>query len=151
MPGAGVMLRVLQASYGFYGTLRGNPVDRFAIRCRAQDRACWQTAKAFDGTRDCRQCVTAESVWPIEGLGWAYGGVQLNVTTPGENVGEFYSATNKLLGNILDLASRPGPLLYTCVFRRTWALGPAGLGQAFRSIWADRNEATRLVAHVIGC
>ena len=42
-------------------------------------------------------------------------------------------------------------LLVACVFRRTWALGPAGLGQAFRSIWADRSEATRLVAHVIGC
>ncbi len=138
MPGAGVMLRVLQASYGFYGTLRGNPVDRFAIRCRAQDRACWQTAKAFDGTRDCRQCVTAESVWPIEGLGWAYGGVQLNVTTPGENVGEFYSATNKLLGNILDLASRPGPLLYTLDVLRihsAWKQSFENFWEFMRSEW----------------
>jgi hypothetical protein len=113
MPGTGVMLRVLQASYKYYGTLRGNAVDRFTIRCRARDRGCWQSAKVFDGSRDCRQCVTPESVWPTQGLGWAYAGSPLNVTTPGENVGEFYSATNKLIGNILDLASRPGPLLYT--------------------------------------
>ena len=131
MPGAGVMLRVLQASYRFYGTMRGNPVDRFALRCRAQDRGCWQSTKAFDGTRDCRQCVTAESVWPIEGVGWAYGGVQLNATTPGENVGEFYSATNKMLGNILDLASRPGPLLYTLDVTRLHSAWK----QSFENFW----------------
>mgnify|MGYP006943143514 FL=1 len=98
MPGAGVMLRVLQASFHYYATMRGNAVDRFTLRCRARDRGCWQSAKVFDGSRDCRQCVTAESVWPVEGLGWAYAGAGLNVTTPGENVGEFYSATNKLIG-----------------------------------------------------
>ena len=113
MPGAGVMLRVLQASYRWYATMRGNPVDRFTIRCRAQDRGCWQTAKAFDGSRDCRQCVHPESVWPIQGVGWAWAGLPLNATTPGENVGTFYSAANKLIGTILDMASRPGPLLYT--------------------------------------
>ena len=113
MPGTGVMLRVLQSSYRFYGTMRGNPVDRFVLRCRAVDRGCWKTAQAFDGSRDCRQCVTAESVWPVKGLGWAYAGLALNVTTPGENVGAFYSSTNKLIGTILDMATRPGPLLYT--------------------------------------
>ena len=138
MPGAGVMLRVLQASYHFYGTLRGNAVDRFTIRCRAQDRGCWQSTKVFNGSRDCRQCVTAESVWPVQGLGWAYAGLPLNVTTPGENVGEFYSATNKLIGNILDLASRPGPLLYTIDIekvRRAWQQSFEGFWEFMRAEW----------------
>jgi hypothetical protein len=114
MPGTGTMLRVLQASFRFYATMRANPVDRYTIRCRAVDRGCWQTAAAFDGTRDCRQCVTAESVWPTQGIAWAIGGsVPLNVTTPGENVGAFYSSTNKLIGLVEDLATRPGPQLYT--------------------------------------
>ncbi len=113
MPGTGTMLRVLQASTRYYATLRGNPVDRFTLRCRAVDRGCLKSVKAFDGSRDCRQCVTAESVWPTEGVGWAWAGLPLNATTPGENVGTFYSAANKLIGTILDMGSRSGPLLYT--------------------------------------
>ncbi len=113
MPGTGVMLRVLQASHRYYASLRGNAIDRYHLRCRGVDRGCLATLKAFDGSRDCRQCVTTESVWPVKGVAHAIGGVPLNVTTPGENVGEFYSATNQLLGGILDMISRPGPLLYT--------------------------------------
>ncbi|MCA9696731.1 MAG: hypothetical protein KC431_04325, partial [Myxococcales bacterium] len=60
-----------------------------------------------------RQCVDAESVWPVKGLGWAYGGAPLNATTPGENVGAFYPSTNKLLFNLLEMITTPGPLLYT--------------------------------------
>ncbi len=131
MPGTGTMLRVLQASYRFYGTMRGNAVDRFNLRCQAVDRGCWKTAQAFDGSRDCRQCVTAESVWPVEGLGWAYGGLPLNVTTPGENVGAFYSSTNKLIGMIEDLATRPGPQLYTI----DWFAVHDGWRQTFEQFW----------------
>ncbi|MFV8755752.1 hypothetical protein ACNOYE_34810 [Nannocystaceae bacterium ST9] len=104
---------MLQASHRFYASMRGSPVDRYHVRCRAVDRGCLASLKAFNGTRDCRQCVTAESVWPVKGVGFAIGGLPLNVTTPGENVGEFYSATNQLIGGVLDMVSRPGPLLYT--------------------------------------
>jgi hypothetical protein len=138
MPGAGVMLRVLQASTRYYATLRGNPVDRFTLRCRDRDRGCWQSAKVFDGSRDCRQCVTAESVWPVKGLGWAYAVSPLNVTTPGENVGEFYSATNKLISNVLDLAARPGPLLYTIdavKVRDAWKLTFENFWEFMRAEW----------------
>jgi hypothetical protein len=138
MPGAGVMLRVLQASTRYYATLRGNPVDRFTLRCRDVDRGCWQSAKVFDGSRDCRQCVTAESVWPVKGLGWAYAVSPLNVTTPGENVGEFYSATNKLISNVLDLAARPGPLLYTIdvvKVRDAWKLTFENFWEFMRAEW----------------
>ena len=103
MPGTSTTLRVLQASFRFYQTVRGGlSVDRYSLRCRGVDKPCYQTVKAFDGRRDCRQCVRAESVWPTEGLGWAYGGAPLNATTPGENVGAFYPSTNKLLLNLLD-------------------------------------------------
>lgn len=114
MPGTTTTLRVLQASYRFYFCVRHDvPVDRYTIRCRGVDEPCYKTVKAFDGSRDCRQCVHAESVWPTEGIGWAYGGAPLNVTTPGENVGAFYPSTNKLLLNLLSSIARPGPLLYT--------------------------------------
>lgn len=114
MPGTSTTLRVLQASFRFYQTVRGGlSVDRYSLRCRGVDKPCYQTVKAFDGRRDCRQCVRAESVWPTEGLGWAYGGAPLNATTPGENVGAFYPSTNKLLLNLLDQIAQPGPLLYT--------------------------------------
>lgn len=113
MPGTTTTLRVLQASYRFYQTPRGTAVDRYALRCKGVNKPCYQSPKAFNGKRDCRQCVTSESVWPTKGIGWAYGGVQLNATTPGENVGAFYPSTNKLLLNILDMIARPGPLLYT--------------------------------------
>ena len=113
MPGTTTTLRVLQASFRYYHTVRGTPVDRYTIRCRGVDKPCYKTVKAFDGSKDCRQCVTAESVWPTEGLGWAYGGAPLNATTPGENVGAFYPSTNKLLFNLLEQIAQPGPLLYT--------------------------------------
>ncbi|EDM76687.1 hypothetical protein PPSIR1_38204 [Plesiocystis pacifica SIR-1] len=113
MPGTTTTLRVLQASYRFYHSVRGTPVDRYTLRCKGVDRPCYKSVKTFDGSRDCRQCVDPESVWPVEGVGWAYGGSPLNVTTPGENVGEFYLSTNKFLLNLLDSISRPGPLLYT--------------------------------------
>ena len=138
MPGTGVMLRVLQASHRFYGTMRGNPVDRYVLRCRAVDRGCWKTARAFDGSRDCRQCVTAESVWPVKGVGWAYAGLPLNVTTPGENVGAFYSSTNKLIGTILDMATRPGPLLYTIEWfqvHAAWKASFEHFWEFMRSYW----------------
>lgn len=131
MPGTSTSLRVLQSSYRFYKTPRGTDVDRYALRCRGINKPCYQTPKGFNGSRDCRQCVKAESVWPTQGLGWAYGGAPLNATTPGENVGIFYPSTNKILGNILDTISGPGPLLYTLnlyeierqwrsVFERFW-------------------------------
>ncbi len=139
MPGTGTTLRVLQASTRFYATMRGNPVDRFTLRCRAVDRGCWRTAKAFDGSRDCRQCVTAESVWPTQGIAWAVGGaVPLNVTTPGENVGAFYSSTNKLLGALQDMTTRPGPLLYTVDWFRvqdTWKSSFERFWEFARSYW----------------
>jgi hypothetical protein len=114
MPGTTTTLRVLQASYGHYYAVRGDvKVDRYTLRCRGLDKPCWKTVKAFDGSRDCRQCVDAESVWPTKGIGWAYGGAPLNATTPGENVGAFYPSTNKLLLNLLSSIARPGPLLYT--------------------------------------
>ncbi|NVB40342.1 hypothetical protein G6O69_37225 [Pseudenhygromyxa sp. WMMC2535] len=113
MPGTAVSLRVLQASYRYYHSVRGTPVDRYTLRCKGIDKPCYKKVKAFDGSRDCRQCVDAESVWPVKGVGWGYGGVPLNVTTPGENVGAFYPSTNKLLLNILEMATRPGPMLYT--------------------------------------
>jgi hypothetical protein len=113
MPGTTTTLRVLQASYRLYATVRGTPVDRYALRCTGVDKPCWRTTKTFDGSRDCKQCVDPEQVWPVQGIGWAYGGAPLNATTPGENVGAFYPSLNKLLLNILDAISRPGPLLYT--------------------------------------
>ena len=113
MPGTTTTLRVLQASYRFYKTPRGTDVDRYTLRCRGINKPCYKSPKAFDGSRDCRQCVKAESVWPTEGLGWAYGGAALNATTPGTNVGAFYPSTNKLLLNILEMAAKPGPLLFT--------------------------------------
>ncbi|PRQ02042.1 hypothetical protein [Enhygromyxa salina] len=114
MPGTTTSLRVLQASYRFYQAVRATvSVDRYSLFCRGENKPCYKTTKTFDGKRDCRQCVRAESVWPVEGLGWAYGGAPLNATTPGENVGAFYPSTNKLLGNLLDMIARPGPLLYT--------------------------------------
>ena len=113
MPGTTTTLRVLQASYRFYQSVRGTAIDRYGLRCEGVDKPCYQTTKSFDGRRDCRQCVKAESVWPQVGLGWAYGGAPLNATTPGENVGAFYPSTNKLLLNLLDMIARPGPLLYT--------------------------------------
>ncbi|NJK32518.1 MAG: hypothetical protein HC927_08965 [Deltaproteobacteria bacterium] len=114
MPGTDVMLRVLQASFRYYRTVRsGIRIDRYVIRCRGVDEPCFQPVASFDGSRDCRQCVSAESVWPTQGIGWAYGGAPLNATTPGENVGAFYPSANKLLGTILDMIARPGPLLYT--------------------------------------
>lgn len=116
MPGTTTTLRVLQASHRFYQSHRGTPVDRYALRCRGVDKPCWKSPKSFDGSKDCRQCVTAESVWPTKGLGWAYGGAPLNVTTPGENVGAFYPSLNKLLLNLLESVVRPGSLLYTVDF-----------------------------------
>ena len=113
MPGTSTTLRVLQASYKYYYTVRSTPVDRYTLRCRGVDKPCYKSTKSFDGYKDCRQCVDAESVWPVKGIGWAYGGAPLNVTTPGENVGAFYSSTNKLLMNLLDTIAQPGPLLYT--------------------------------------
>lgn len=113
MPGTRTMLRVLQASYRFYQTPRGTPVDRYSLRCKGVDKPCYMRAEAFDGRRDCRMCVKAESVWPTQGLGWAYAGAPLNVTTPGENVGAFYPSTNKLLAGLLESIAQPGPLLYT--------------------------------------
>ncbi|NVB37242.1 hypothetical protein G6O69_36825 [Pseudenhygromyxa sp. WMMC2535] len=113
MPGTMVTLRVLQASYRFYYSVRGTSVDRYTLRCKGVDKPCYKGVKTFDGSRDCRQCVDPESVWPTEGVGWAYGGAPLNASTPGENVGAFYPSTNKLLLNTLDMISRPGPLLYT--------------------------------------
>jgi len=125
MPGTTTTLRVLQASYRFYKTPRGTDVDRYTLRCRGINKPCYKSPKAFDGSRDCRQCVKAESVWPTEGLGWAYGGAALNATTPGTNVGAFYPSTNKLLLNILEMAAKPGPLLFTInmdVVERQWRL-----------------------------
>ncbi|EDM74158.1 hypothetical protein PPSIR1_39145 [Plesiocystis pacifica SIR-1] len=116
MPGTTTSLRVLQASHRFYQSVRGTPVDRYALRCRGIDKPCWQSPKAFDGTKDCRQCVAAESVWPTKGVGWAYGGAPLNATTPGENVGAFYPSMNKLLLNLLGMIVQPGPLLFTVDF-----------------------------------
>ncbi|EDM77439.1 hypothetical protein PPSIR1_38029 [Plesiocystis pacifica SIR-1] len=116
MPGTTTTLRVLQASHRYYQTVRGTPVDRYALRCRGVDKPCWQSPKSFDGSKDCRQCVHAESVWPTKGLGWAYGGAPLNATTPGENVGAFYPSLNKLLLNLLESIVRPGPLLFTVDF-----------------------------------
>ncbi|EDM75934.1 hypothetical protein PPSIR1_25186 [Plesiocystis pacifica SIR-1] len=116
MPGTTTSLRVLQASHRFYQSVRGTPVDRYALRCRGVDKPCWQSPKSFDGTKDCRQCVTAESVWPTKGVGWAYGGAPLNATTPGENVGAFYPSMNKLLLNLLEMIVQPGPLLFTVDF-----------------------------------
>ena len=113
MPGTSTTLRVLQASYRFYQSLRGTPVDQYALRCRAKEKGCFQTVKTFDGSRDCRQCVKAESVWPQKGLGWAYGGSPLNATTPGQNVGAFYPSLNKLCDGLLRTISRRSPLLYT--------------------------------------
>ncbi|EDM79558.1 hypothetical protein PPSIR1_21059 [Plesiocystis pacifica SIR-1] len=113
MPGTRTMLRVLQASYRFYQTPRGTPVDRYSLRCKGVDKPCYMRAQSFDGRRDCRMCVKAESVWPTQGLGWAYAGAPLNVTTPGENVGAFYPSTNKLLAGLLESIAQPGPLLYT--------------------------------------
>ncbi|EDM74990.1 hypothetical protein PPSIR1_19067 [Plesiocystis pacifica SIR-1] len=113
MPGTTTTLRVLQASYRYYHSVRGTPVDRYALRCKGIDRPCYKSVKTFDGSRDCRQCVDPESVWPVKGVGWAYGGSPLNATTPGENVGEFYLSTNKFLLNLLDSIAKPGPLLYT--------------------------------------
>lgn len=113
MPGTTTMLRVLQANYKFYDTVRGTPVDRYALRCVGVDKPCWKVQKTFNGDRDCRQCVDPESVWPEIGIGWAYSGAPLNATTVGENVGAFYPSANKLLANMLDAISRPGPLLYT--------------------------------------
>jgi hypothetical protein len=107
------MLRVLQADYRFYDSVRGTPVDRYALRCVGVDKPCWKVVKTFDGKRDCRQCVDPESVWPVKGIGWAYSGAPLNATTLGTNVGAFYPSANKLLLNMLDAISRPGPLLYT--------------------------------------
>ena len=113
MPGTGTTLRVLQASHRLYHTVRGTPVNRYTVRCRGVDKDCYKTVKAFDGSRDCRQCVDPESVWPVQGIGWAYAGAPLNATTPGENVGEFYPSLNKLLLNLLNQITQPSALLYT--------------------------------------
>lgn len=132
MPGAGVVLRTIQASYARYHTLKGGiTVDRYNIRCKAKDKPCGKTEAAFDGSVDCKQCVTAESVWPEEGIAYAIGGLPLNVTTPGGNAGQFYPATNKLLQTILDMVTVPGPLLFTVDAERClsqWS-------DAFESFW----------------
>ena len=113
MPGTTIMLRVLQASWRMYSTTRATPVDRYTLRCRGVDKPCWKSQKTFDGSRDCRQCVDAESVWPVEGIAWGYSGAPLNTTTPGENTGAFFPTANKLLTNLLDMITQPGTLLYT--------------------------------------
>ncbi|EDM79583.1 hypothetical protein PPSIR1_21184 [Plesiocystis pacifica SIR-1] len=120
MPGTTTTLRVLQASYRFYQSPRGTPVDRYTLRCRGVDKPCWKSPKSFDGSKNCRQCVMAESVWPTKGVGWAYGGAPLNATTPGENVGAFYPSLNKLLLNLLESVVRLGPLIYTVDFERVY-------------------------------
>jgi hypothetical protein len=142
MPGTGTTLRVLQASFRFYATMRAVPVDRYTLRCRAVDRACWKSVKGFDGSRDCRQCVTAESVWPVQGVGWAYSGLPLNATTPGENVGSFYSSTNKLIGLIEDLATRPGPQLFTVdwiAVHKAWQETFEGFWEFARAYWHNHR------------
>jgi hypothetical protein len=118
MPGTTTTLRVLQASYRSYSSVRGTPVDRYALRCVGVDKPCWKTTKTHDGKRDCKQCVDPETVWPVKGIGWAYSGAPLNATTVGENVGAFYPSANKLLLNMLDAISWPGPLLYTIDIER---------------------------------
>jgi hypothetical protein len=71
-------------------------------------------------------------VWPTEGIAWAIGGsVPLNVTTPGENVGAFYSSTNKLIAAIEDLATRPGPQLFTV----DWFAVHEAWRQSFERFW----------------
>jgi hypothetical protein len=125
MPGTTTMLRVLQASHRMYASTRGTPIDRYSLRCRGVDKPCWKSTKTFDGSRDCRQCVDAEWVWPVKGIGWAYGGAPLNATTPGENTGMFFPSANKLLANLLDMITQPGPLLYTIdteVIQDQWKL-----------------------------
>ena len=131
MPGTSTTLRVLQATYRSYSSVRGTPVDRFSLRCTGVDKPCWRVQKTFSGDRDCRQCVDPETVWPVKGIGWAYGGAPLNATTVGENVGAFYPSANKLLLNLLDAISRPGPLLYTIdihLIRQHWKA-------SFESFW----------------
>jgi hypothetical protein len=85
--------------------------------------------------------VTAESVWPVQGVAWAIGGsVPLNVTTPGENVGAFYSCTNKLIGLVEDLATRPGPQLYTV----DWFAVHDAWQASFERFWEFAREYWRL-------
>ncbi|PRP98529.1 hypothetical protein [Enhygromyxa salina] len=145
MPGTTTSLRVLQASYRFYQAVRATVgVDRYSLICRGEDKPCYKTTKTFDGKRDCRQCVRAESVWPVEGLGWAYGGAPLNATTPGENVGSFYPSTNKLLSNLLDMVARPGPLLYTIdveLIHSAWKKSFEQFWEFAASEWRRHNGA----------
>ena len=153
MPGTSTTLRVLQASSRLYHTVRGTPVDRFTLRCKGVNKPCYKSTKSFNGSRDCRQCVDAESVWPVQGVGWAYAGAPLNVTTPGENVGAFYPSVNKLLMNLLDIIAQPGPLLYTVdvdmihqqwkdSFERFWEFMEAQWSRYSGSGW--RGQLSRL-------
>lgn len=142
MPGTTTMLRVLQASYRLYASTRGTPIDRYSLRCRGVDQPCWKSVKTFDGSRDCRQCVDAEWVWPVKGLGWAYGGAPLNATTPGENTGMFFPTANKLLGNLLDMITQPGPLLYTVdtdAIREQWKRSFESFWEFARAEWRRYN------------
>lgn len=159
MPGTDRMLRTLQASYRYYQTLRaGIGVDRYNIRCNAVDRGCGESVKAFDGGKDCRQCVTGESVWPTQGVGWAYGGLPINATTPGDNTGEFHISTNKLIGTIQQWLLADGPLTW-CVdaemlhyawqqtFENFWTWMP-GAWQQYRGVgW--RGLLTRLASFMV--